>query len=331
MGKRLSWIDQAKGLALALVVLGHLGIPYIGQYYTTIHLPLFFFLSGVTFSVKHDFGTFLRGKIKRLIIPYFCLGIPLVLSSIVSRIRDGIVDSGAYWELVFNFFTQTRMYTIWFLTCLFLTSIMLYVLIKIVKDHLGKVLVISLIFSIIGAIYWEMGGIELPWNFDACFVAILFMALGYCVNKKGYLDDKKYFNSWIIFVSASLIYIACVTINGFVIHEKFDMALRHCGAAPLSFLGIISGIYCVAFFLKRFSIGGIIEYFGKNTMVYFAWHQSIILPILFWLYGLLGWFAQDTIFWDACRSVLTFVLIFVLLYPFDLLFRKTRLKFAIGK
>ena len=331
MQKRISWIDQARGLALVLVVLGHLGIPYIGQYYTTIHLPLFFFLSGVTFSAKQDFKTFLKGKAKRLIIPYFCMGIPLVMSSFFTRIIDGVTDPSEYWHVILNFILQTRMYTIWFLTCLFLTSILLYILVKVIKGRMGWIMTISAFLSVVGAVYWELGGAELPWNFDACFVAVLFMALGYCVSEKGYLDDERYFSSWIAFGIAALIYMVCVTINGFVLNEKFDMAMRHCGAAPLSFVGIICGIYCVVFFLKKFSLGRIFEYLGKNTMVYFAWHQSIVLPMLLSVYGLFGWFEQNSVISDACRSIVTFVLIFLVLYPFDVLFRKTRLKFVIGR
>lgn len=39
---RVLWIDTCRGIALLMVVIGHMGIPVVGKYFTSFHLPLFF-------------------------------------------------------------------------------------------------------------------------------------------------------------------------------------------------------------------------------------------------------------------------------------------------
>ena len=77
MTKRMEYIDMMKGFAMILVILGH--IWYIPQplkiciYF--FHIPLFFFLSGFTFSIKKytSFKPFFMKKFKTIMLPYFLL------------------------------------------------------------------------------------------------------------------------------------------------------------------------------------------------------------------------------------------------------------------
>ena len=75
---RISWIDMAKGYGTILVIYAHLGQGSLWTWMYSFHLPLFFFLSGYVFSTKHNFGNFILRKVKSIIVPYFCLGIPMV-------------------------------------------------------------------------------------------------------------------------------------------------------------------------------------------------------------------------------------------------------------
>ena len=169
------------------------------------------------------------------------------------------------------------------------------------------------------------------WNIDAAFLAVGFMALGYWAKTSSWIHQEKYFKSWLGFFVAAAGYVGCVTANGFIYGEKFDMAVCQLGLAPVSLAGIFCGIYCIVFFLKHINLGRGLTHLGQNTMVYFAWHQSIVLPLLLGAYSLLGWFTTDSLIFDGIRTILTVVLIFVVLLPFDLLFGKTKLRFVVGK
>ena len=84
------WVDAAKGLGIIIVVLGHAiadttpNVPIFGKIFQIIysfHMPLFFFLSGFC-GIKalqkrqlHEKEEFILERFKRLMIPYFFVGI----------------------------------------------------------------------------------------------------------------------------------------------------------------------------------------------------------------------------------------------------------------
>lgn len=80
---RLDYVDKLKGLAILLVVAGHVteysfGIreTIFNRFYGNIHVPLFFFISGY-FAIKNNekgFFSFLKGKVAQLIFPTLLWG-----------------------------------------------------------------------------------------------------------------------------------------------------------------------------------------------------------------------------------------------------------------
>ena len=76
--RHLLWLDMAKGLAIALVVLGHcLDFDNPLRYFIyTFHMPLFFVLAGYTMRAKPRL-TVLTSSLRRLMVPY------LVVSAIM--------------------------------------------------------------------------------------------------------------------------------------------------------------------------------------------------------------------------------------------------------
>src|SRR5262249_32957529 len=90
------WIDHARGIAIALVVLGHvirgLRIEKVGPsllYYQELdlliysfHMPLFFVLSGILFTKRHFTSTldFARVTVVGLVVPYVLWTIAFVTS-----------------------------------------------------------------------------------------------------------------------------------------------------------------------------------------------------------------------------------------------------------
>ena len=102
-------INSLKGFAIFLVVLGHAIIYFpvnlhenvycdaLFKIVSSVHLPLFFVISGYCFSYRGHYKEFAYKKLKRLIIPYFVFNlidlIPrAMLPQFVNRSR-GITDS----------------------------------------------------------------------------------------------------------------------------------------------------------------------------------------------------------------------------------------------
>ena len=76
MKQRLSWIDSARGLAIVCVYIYHTGYntPY-HQVFDYFLIPIFFFISGYLMNERKNIKQALVGLTKRMIIPYFLLGL----------------------------------------------------------------------------------------------------------------------------------------------------------------------------------------------------------------------------------------------------------------
>lgn len=57
----LPWLDTAKGIGIILVIIGHSMFP-MHTLIDSFHMPLFFVLSGLTFSAKSTFRSFVAKK-----------------------------------------------------------------------------------------------------------------------------------------------------------------------------------------------------------------------------------------------------------------------------
>lgn len=71
------FVDILKGIAILLIVYGHIipgAIPFMTEYVSTFHIPLFFFVSGLLYNdvkYKDNFMSFIANRIKTLMCPFF--------------------------------------------------------------------------------------------------------------------------------------------------------------------------------------------------------------------------------------------------------------------
>ena len=87
--KRIVWIDIAKGFGIICIVLGHvLKSGLLRQVFYAFSVPFFFILVGITYKYKSDAVEFYKGKLKRIIIPYFSFA---MVSIIIFKYRFGNV------------------------------------------------------------------------------------------------------------------------------------------------------------------------------------------------------------------------------------------------
>ncbi len=88
--KRIKWIDNAKGIGIILVMLGHtyLDDKYV-FWFISFHMALFFFLSGCTFYYTSDIKKFISRKCKSLLIPYVAFAVSITSYNIILKIVGG--------------------------------------------------------------------------------------------------------------------------------------------------------------------------------------------------------------------------------------------------
>lgn len=148
MAERLDYLDRAKGYLIILVVIGHIwqSVPVFNVIYS-FHMPAFFLISGILFQhTKADnrpFGTFLKSRMFSFGIPFIYIEILGILTDIV---RHGItlnIKGYLYNTLSFRF----KDHNLWFIMDLFLIELLLYALLKAIRDKRLLILAVCLLYA----------------------------------------------------------------------------------------------------------------------------------------------------------------------------------------
>lgn len=127
IGERIAYIDELKGLAIILVVLGHIvdgeeAFRSLYQFIYSFHMPLFMFLAGCTTFISYQRSEmsnikFIWKRFANIMIPYFAWAFlyPIIFCRPIEMID---------WQnIICKVFITNRMF--WFLPVLFGLSIML--------------------------------------------------------------------------------------------------------------------------------------------------------------------------------------------------------------
>lgn len=117
---RIEEVDIMRGIGIILVVIGHMGInSAIFRFIYAFHMPLFFFISGITYKEKRTVD-----NLKTLILPYAVGGlVPLALYAVFNRYGwlDIVNDlRGLVGGCSADGFYFTPNPALWFLPCMFM-------------------------------------------------------------------------------------------------------------------------------------------------------------------------------------------------------------------
>jgi fucose 4-O-acetylase-like acetyltransferase len=123
--QRVLTIDIAKGVGILLVVVGHNAVFRDGAHtlYEAVylfHMPLFFFLSGLTFRLA-PLGATAGKRARSLLVPYFAMGgVALVAALMAGGAGQAFAELRG---LLYGTGHTIRFVPLWFLPCLFLVSV----------------------------------------------------------------------------------------------------------------------------------------------------------------------------------------------------------------
>ena len=329
--QRIEWLDMAKGYGIILVIIGHCDMPVIPLYIFAFHIPLFFFLSGYLFSLKDNFKSFIETKYERIIIPYICLSIPMILFALFynNRYTFGLED---IWEEVSSFIIQKRHTTLWYLSTLLVLNIIMYPIKRYINEPLFKVFII-LCLCLSGLFMWQFNIKALPWNIDAALVVIPFFYAGYQLNGK--LDGEKIKKTSKLLVCSTILILGIVVgvlnhLNCYTSGKMVDIFNSRFNNEWLTYIVATLGISMVIL-ISMCHQNRIISYIGRNSLLYFAWHQTIILPFLSYVYykvGISQWTVyKETVIFKWISVVLVLCIITVL----NEIITHSKLKFILGK
>ncbi len=282
---RLEFVDIAKGIGIMIVCFGHSGaedvvISWIGGFI----VPLFFILSGYMYKDKGiPVGKDLYNKGKKLLKPYFFFSVVLLL----------IYKRFAWNDIVGVFYSRYCLYTyhapdniffmkatnspMWFLTAMFATFPLFYIIMK--NEKYIKWIVLSYLLITWGCTFLP---ILLPWSLDVAFIMAIFMYIGVLFRRQKNLLNKP---SYIYGLIIAAFLILC-KVNG-----EPNPSVRELGNSLLLYmitgvLGSISMMWiCKHLEGKPFS--GLLADIGRHTLVIFCLQIFIFHQINRVIYGMI--------------------------------------------
>lgn len=284
---RLSWVDQARGLSIFLVVYGH-NFPVIEPYIYSVHVPLFFFISGMFHKATISKESLIH-RAKSLIVPYFLWASLLYLFWFFAGRNFGkssTLDLSPADNFIGIFYAQGgQQYMdwgipLWFLPCLFLVYCF-YGLIR--RNVQTRYLDSAVLFmGFLGLVWAKFTDTSLPWSIDVAMVALIFYRLGHLLKEP--LNALSIKNSIAILAIMLSIHLTAFYLNP----VKIDM-YRSIYGNPLLFL--LSGAAGSIVYLLLFKVLPelkLLSYLGRHSIVILATHIRALTLIKGLMYIILG-------------------------------------------
>ena len=293
--KRIAWIDNARAIAIFFIVLGHINVS--GQFCTylnSFHVPLFFFISGLTFSAKDKPLDFLKKKVKRILVPYLIFSsisifIYLVFGKAAANKLEGTDYMLSLRQCIYGmlygargngFMSWNR--PLWFLPCLFSLLVIAYLIRRFIFRNSDNIVftVASLIICFL--MFRKMLYVNyfpvLPFGLTQAASASPFFILGILTRQvtDSCGEKIKLKIGWRIALCAVLIAAGAfvnsrnTTFVGFS-YNQFGNLWIYTLSAVLSVFG-----WCLFSGLFRSKA---VEYVGNNTMTILVMHK---FPIVFY-------------------------------------------------
>lgn len=328
--QRVDWIDRAKGIGAILVIFGHLS--YTPLWWKTwlysFHMPLFFFLSGLTYNHSKYKSTksFFIDKTKALMIPYCIFALLLLLWDIIKEIGKVIliqqpIKASHFLYTVTGVVVNIRNtdYSgvgLWFIPCIFITFCILYIILKITKRRPLIIFVTSCFCLTAGYVYGEFVDIKLPWGIDAAFVAVFFMLSGYLAKNRLYKSIK--FKP-LDFICGGILLVCNVfaTALNTVTIPKVDMWNNDYGNIIFFVIAAVGGIMFVVL-LANTVFARCLTYVGKYSLYIYGTHM-ILISFFNKVYSVIPWKLNGIIeFVIASVSVVIIIVILLILVKYYL-------------
>lgn len=285
---RVSWIDICRGIAIILVLYGHLFNSDKQRYLIyAFHMPLFFFISGLVFKSTgtKPMWEVTKKYIKQLLIPYYLFAILTYIFTFASQTAGDVSLKGIGYQLfgiVYGNGNNGMLgynVVLWFLPCLFITKLTFAVITRKVSQTRLLLLILIASAAISALIAFFFPWIKLPFGFESALSGIVFFGGGYLVmqnkNKISIFTEQKK----LLAVTTMLFTILVATVNYHLSGWQIDMRINHLGNPFLFYLEAFSGIITWTAVSQLISSNAFLEYIGRHSLIIFAWHNVLFVDL----------------------------------------------------
>jgi fucose 4-O-acetylase-like acetyltransferase len=305
VGRRVKYIDIARGIAILCIILGHFGVEQVDRVVFTFHVPMFYFITGYFMSQKYDGVTFLKEKVRALLVPYAitCV-ISILLATGFALANEGVsvietVKQWSYAALYGSGGSYTEPFyikgigAIWFLLATFWGSLFLRISLEMKKKV--RLLFVLALF-LIG--YWTAKELFwFPFSIQAGCCAVSFMYIGYLVkrSKQVYEELPKEVKR------ASVVFALAIWLAFIKNFESFWLVHNDMGRGVIDILGSVCACFIIVQISKLIEkytkiLSGILAYFGKYSLLVLCVH---ILELNTW------WHIENMVFGMDVGGLLT--------------------------
>lgn len=278
---RLDWLDIAKGIAIALVIVGHTvdNLSPVRQVIFSFHMPLFFILAGYTFRVK-PMRALVTTSAQRLLVPY-------VLLFVIWRITQFFIQNDALTAhnlaslaltFIFASGVEVEPWGIpavgmsWFLVCLFVARVVMNAVQSALEKRSVPIAAQCALYCAIALVGYFIGSIEhwrLPLSFDVALMAMLMMWVGYQAKRTRFAE--RFGLKWYVFLAAAVIWVLAIMFS------RLEMSARIYEMMPLALLGAFSGtLLCcqLSMVIDKTTrlVKRVFVFMGRNSMLIYCFH-----------------------------------------------------------
>lgn len=294
---RTQWIDSAKGLGILLIFFGHVystvtpSALYVFIY--AFHVPLFFFLSGLTLRpAAGPLHGVVRKKLQTLIAPYLwysLVGYLFYLAGYFMAQQQGLrvpqFDYGLWQPLAgiaFGTIGDGRLINgpMWFVMALFWTFLLGYLVNSHIRNAFGQWMAI-LVLVALGFGLAER--VTLPFSGVAALIALVFFQAGYRFQTAGVLNRLSQSMRWGLFLVLLAVSLFS-QVNGFVRfgegvigHPLWFLVFAFSGTLMVVLLVNLADRWC-----------GWLAFVGRYSLSIMVIHMLIIKSVKVVMSGVLG-------------------------------------------
>ena len=328
--ERFHWVDIAKGLLIILLLVHHfssvirrLGIDsdqfwFVSCWqiiYTCFFMQAFFFLSGYCSNFSHSAKTFFTKLLKQLIIPFVCF-------QLIICVFNTYGEHGFSLKAIFDYWLSVNGTTLWFLNALIVSKIIVWCCLRVNKSFLF-LLAFSFVLLLL-AIFLKQR--DLGTNFFCIrqsLAAVFFVACGHFIKDRQ--DLFKYVRIGALVFPYLLLLMILWGIPIPQVTAEMQVGLL---SAPIFVLVSLCGTCACIEMCKRIGQFKPIEYLGRNTLVVYCLHSSVLLTITDVLYNLIHpeGLLQSIVFVIVLYSIV--IVVCVILIE---IFKSKMLKWMLGR
>lgn len=282
---RIAWLDFAKGVAIILVVLGHVSSGNLQKFIFIFHMPFFFVTAGFLLNLKkwsgaENFKPFVEKLFRRLLVPYYLAEILWYPIWFVICNKTGYlnnlwawceIDSFTAFEVIFisNGASQSLVLgQLWFLPVLFFSEIIFVWLFNPLNGFGAEIFTLAVVaLSYLGYVTGKIFFLLL--GFDIALVAQIFLLAGVLIRRHNVVERL----SPKICGALLMILIVVFELNDFV-----DMHSRRYGELIIFYAGGLAGTLLTMKFSALMADGKIfrlISACGRQSMMILILHPIV--------------------------------------------------------